>query len=64
MENYGKLSSSMKYQLFLILGTFRANIINGSDLNLFQLAHMLPETDISLDLYNEKKDDNLCKFFA
>jgi hypothetical protein len=54
----------MKYQLFLILGTFRANIINGSDLNLFQLAHMLPETDISLDLYNEKKDDNLCKFFA
>ena len=39
----------MKKQLFLVLGMFRANPINGPALNLFQLAHLLPETGISLD---------------
>jgi hypothetical protein len=48
----------MKDQLFLALGTIRANPISGSALNLFQLVHLLPETGISLDLYHEKKDIN------
>jgi hypothetical protein len=48
----------MKDQLFLALGTFRANPISGSALNLFQLAHLLPEKVISLDLYQGEKDAN------
>jgi hypothetical protein len=46
----------MKNQLFLVLGTFRANPISGSALNLFQLTHLLPETGISLDLCRGGKD--------
>jgi hypothetical protein len=48
----------MKNQFFLILGTFRTNPISGSALNLFQLAHLLPEMGISLYLYHGKKDAN------
>jgi hypothetical protein len=45
----------MKNQLFLVFGMFRANPINGSALNLFRLAHLLPETGISLDSITGKK---------
>lgn len=45
----------MKNQLFLVLGMFRANPISGSALNLFQLAHLLPETGISFDSITGKK---------
>jgi hypothetical protein len=49
----------MKDQLFLALGTLRTNSISRSALNLFQLAHLLPETGISLYLYHGEKDANL-----
>lgn len=48
----------MKNQLFLIVGTFRANPMSGSALNLFQMAHLLPERGISSDLYHGKIDAN------
>jgi hypothetical protein len=48
----------MKDQLFLALGTIRANPISGSALNLFQLAHLLPET-VLLGSLSREKDANI-----